>query len=446
VKPDQPPTSPIDRDVADAFAALDRAVDAGAADDLADRVLARVGDEPPGRASGSPVSEAPPGTPEAEPGAEDSGLHDIRKLASNARKRFGERDGSEADGDDSAVLLTTAQGGLRGVALPDPRAAQRVGPNGVRAGTEARRDARSSAPFWVLGSVATLAAAAAVAVFVFGIGREQTDGLGGAQTAAEPGAVVARAEQAPPAGTAASSLEAPGPQAAPPPPPPPDPELAASAADSTAAPVETASLSRRRAAKKPEPAEAKAVAQADRAKGRAASEAEEGARAGVVGGVEGGAVGGVEGGAVGGVEDGPDAPGSGAPGQAPGQGGGTVSLDEMLDQATGKATRPSPESEAERKKKAEQAKRGLERADVTDGLAAVADAVQRCAAVDGTRGTVTVKFVVGPDGQVRSSSATGDHARSKTGACVSSAVTRARFPRFEGDPVTINYPFSLRGP
>ena len=54
MKPDQPPTSPIDRDVADAFAALDRAVDAGAADDLADRVLARVGDEPPDGAAAAP--------------------------------------------------------------------------------------------------------------------------------------------------------------------------------------------------------------------------------------------------------------------------------------------------------------------------------------------------------------------------------------------------------
>ena len=433
MKPDQPPTSPIDRDVADAFAALDRAVDLGAADDLADRVLARVGDEPPGRASGSPLGVG------AGAGAEDSGLHDIRELASSARKRFGERDGSEADGDDSAVLLTTAQGGLRGVALPDARAAQRVGPNGVRAGTEARRDARSSAPFWVLGSVATLAAAAAVAVFVFGIGREQTDPLGEAPTAAEPGPIVARAEQAAPAGSAASAPEAARSPTPPPPPPAPQAELAASAEDGAAAPAEAPSGSRRRAARKPEPSrDAKQVAQADRSKGRAAEEAEEGVEGGVIGGVEGGVVGGV---AKGTGADDPD-----APGQAAGQGGGTVSLDEMLDQATGKAPKPSPESEAERKKKAEQARRGLERADVTDGLAAVADAVQRCAAVDGTRGTVTVKFVVGPDGQVRSSSATGEHARSKTGACVASAVTRARFPRFEGDPVTINYPFSLRGP
>ncbi|HTE55346.1 MAG TPA: hypothetical protein VK698_31045 [Kofleriaceae bacterium] len=455
--PDDRPVNPIDRDIADAFAALDQAVAEVNLDDFAARVLVRL--------------DQAPAESEAEPGAEDSGLHDIRALASSARRRFSERDGSEADGDDSAVLLTAAHGGLRAVALPDAgaRAAPgRGGPNGVRTDAvgESRRaetrrvDARSSAPFWILGSVASLAAAAAVAVFVFGIGRDRAGPAG-----EERGEVVARAEptEGRPAGDAPGGAAgaAPGDLAAatgadgrgfatPPPPPPPEPEATRAtepdqrAAKSARDTGRAGGADGRRSRLREPSSEAKGKVGGHGAAGAGgpptaspggegapggASSAEKPPAGGLVGGVEGGTEGGVEGGVEGGAAK---------------PGGGTVSLDDMLDEATGKRPSPSPEAEAEKKKKEEQ-KKGLDRRDVSKALADIGDAVQRCRSVENVRGTVSVKFVVAPGGQVSSAVPTGAHARSKTGSCVARAVTQARFPAFEGDPISFTYPFVLAG-
>ena len=446
--------SPIDRDIADAFAALDRTSGERSLDDFSARVLARLGDgeanadrgkaiqtsilpsavpqaaSVPPRSDDAPLprSRAAAATPESR--AEDSGLHDIVALAGEARRRLSERDQSESDIGES-VMLTAAPGGLRAVAVPDRRQIEAARARGLedeaiaRAGS--RADTRSSAPFWVLGSVATLAAAAAVAVFVFGIGR-------GERAAREQAEELAGQPAAPAVASAPVEDEAKSGFATPPPPPP---------AGAVAMREDSAATSSTEA--KPE-AEAKQEAKFDEkrvrrkreerpaASARKPDDAPESAktpptveREAPVGGVTGDepVPGGVEGGAG-----------------EKGAGGGTRSLEDMLDQATGEEKpEPAPVEKKEEPPKAE--KKQLDRRDVTRVMGEIRPAVQRCREVEQFTGTVTVKFVVAPSGQVTASSATGAHARSKTGSCVAGAVKQASFPEFEGSPISFTYPFML---
>jgi hypothetical protein len=123
--------------------------------------------------------------------------------------------------------------------------------------------------------------------------------------------------------------------------------------------------------------------------------------------------------------------------------GGSASLEDMLDEATGQRVRPAPDPEAA--KKVEDVKKELDRRDVSAALEGIQGEVRSCRELDGASGTVSVRFVVAPTGQVSSSQATGAHARSRTGSCVAGAVKGARFPAFEGAPVSFTYPFLLDG-
>src|SRR5688500_17425119 len=193
---------PSDRDIQEAFRALAGTIPDGHLDDFSSRVLARL-DEP--EVSGMDSRELARGSGLTRPGEaalgaaaapteanvtpareENSGLHEIKALASTTRRRISQRVSSEAEKEES-LLVGASSGSFRAsAALPDPAAAAaepasvRVGrPVVARPASEVdRRPAptrSSSAPFWVLGGVATAAAAAAVAVFVFGVGREKKD-------------------------------------------------------------------------------------------------------------------------------------------------------------------------------------------------------------------------------------------------------------------------------
>jgi hypothetical protein len=449
--PDDAPVNPIDRDLVDAFAALDRTVPEESLEDFAARVAARL-DLPEGAdvSRSSPVSSPPVASrPVASLRAEDSGLHDIKALASSAKRRASERDQSESDVGES-YLLTAAQGGLRAVALPgsgDVAGAESASDRGP--GT--RADARSSAPFWILGSVASLAAVAAVAVFVFGIGRNQ-EAMTGAAPAGQ-GEVVARAE--PTASAEVARVEAPAARA----------EEPAAAETVSPEPVEPpprvsrkpeAESSERRSgggrdrddeAKQARPSEEREARTSERRVAEASKEEPASSSGGVPTAEELGLP----------PEEGSPPAGGAAPGPGAGNeakpGGGDVSLDDMLDEVAGKKPPPpppppdspdSPKSEDEKKKEKPE-KKELDRREVTRALEEVRGAVEKCHDVERFTGVVTVKFAVAPSGQVSSSVATGAHARSRTGSCVAAAVKQARFEAFEGSPISFTLPFRLPG-
>ncbi len=427
-----PPMTPIDRDIADAFAALDRTAPDRGQDEFTSRVMARIGDGEGAAVAPrvAPGRESPP-----SPRGDDSGLHDIVALASRAKQRLSERDQSESDAGES-VMLAAAPGGLRAVALPDPtRVARQSAPVPPREPT--RTDARSSLPFWALGSVATLAAAAAVAVFVFGIGRGADRSAetsvetpaGSAESA--PAGELARVD--PPARdpAAPAGQVAPAERAEPPPPSP--------AAQEAREWVEAASEERRPMEySKRVRARERSDTGADTAKSARAKEES----------------------AVAGVEGGKDVEGSvGAPSSAPGgaaepgasdepgdKAGGEADLGDMLDSVTDedkdkpKVAAPPPEAAPE-PPAAE--KKELDRRAVSSALESIRDEVKRCHELEKFAGTVTVKFVVAPSGQVSKAAAIGSQIRTRTGTCVARAVLQARFPAFEGTPISITYPFLL---
>ena len=446
------PDPPSDRDIADAFLALDGTIPDGHLDDFSSRVLARL-DEPEATemdsrelARGSGLSRtddaalgavATSATPEPAR-EENSGLHEIKALASTTRRRISKKLTSESEAEES-LLVGASSGSFRAAALPAPtqdksgaddraveRARERLsGPSPI-ARPAAEVDSRSlparssSFPFWLLGGVATAAAAAAVAVFIFGIGREKKD-LDPNQ-AATSGDTVARAETPTPTAEAAAGTAAPDDMrfAEPPPPAP------GAAPATTSAPA--------------------LVAQGDEA-----PPADEGA-------VEGGPKGRAS--AVGGGSVRKDADSADdkkvlakekkdgkqsekrevqAKPQS-GKGSGGKDLNEVLDEVTGGVKAPAPVKEEAVVKPS---KKGLDRSDVSKAMGAVRSQVMRCRDKEQFEGTVTVKFNVAPSGQVTSAEATGSKAGTPTGACVAAAVKRASFPAFDGAPTSFTYPFLL---
>lgn len=61
----------------------------------------------------------------------------------------------------------------------------------------------------------------------------------------------------------------------------------------------------------------------------------------------------------------------------------------------------------------------------------------------GIPGTLTLRVTVEASGTAKAK-AVGSFAETPTGACVASAVPQLRFPAFDGDAVTFNYPFALK--
>lgn len=86
---------------------------------------------------------------------------------------------------------------------------------------------------------------------------------------------------------------------------------------------------------------------------------------------------------------------------------------------------------------------GLTGAQIREGVSAVRGRVQQCAAKFSATGTVKVKLVIAPSGDVRSASVVGDLAGTPAGACIATAVMQADFPAFAGPPMSVSYPFVL---
>jgi hypothetical protein len=83
-------------------------------------------------------------------------------------------------------------------------------------------------------------------------------------------------------------------------------------------------------------------------------------------------------------------------------------------------------------------------ADIKAAMDAVAPDVLRCLDRYGVPGTADVFVEIGEGGRVTYAETRGAFFDSPTGACVTSAVMKARFPRYPHPPVRIHYPFLLR--
>jgi hypothetical protein len=122
------------------------------------------------------------------------------------------------------------------------------------------------------------------------------------------------------------------------------------------------------------------------------------------------------------------------------QGGGTEDLDTLLDRVSGKVEAPRDDVPSG---PAKPTKKGLDRGDVEKAMDGVRAAIMKCREVEQFEGTVTIRFVVAPSGDVRSAEATGPKKGTPTGDCVAAAVKRARFPAFDGAPTSFTSPFLL---
>ncbi len=449
------PETKVDDDIRDACAALERAVPDDYFESLGGRIEARLDAELEGEAMGLNVtptmtndsgnkSDTPP--PAGRSGSsreENTGLHDIKAMATSTKKRISRRMSTESDHEES-LLASASSSSLAAVVLPEPGKDEEhyadegaAAPRAVAASTAgvAAADAErgSGLPLWIYGVAGAAVAAAAIIFFVVRSGdKEQTTV---ARSEAAAGAADTSAANQPtspaPEPTASSIPQASG---------------AAAAGDETSdsvAPAEdpssaTASDQRSAAADKDveaKPAEAPpaaptAPAKQDRSErsrshsrrstGRTSASSSSSSKASA-------------------------SPASHhAAKSKPKSGDGKRSLDDLLDEAAGGAVANKDVAPADKpaEKKAP-SKTELSRGDITGGMRKVSGRVSACYDKFQEAGTVMVKVAIDPDGHVSSASATGKFKNTDTGLCVAQAVEKAKFPAWDGTTQHINYPFLL---
>jgi hypothetical protein len=86
-------------------------------------------------------------------------------------------------------------------------------------------------------------------------------------------------------------------------------------------------------------------------------------------------------------------------------------------------------------------KKSLSGGDIKSGMGSVAGKAAKCYA--GTQGTAAVKLTVAPTGQVSKVTVTGVFAGTPVAACVASAVKSASFPAWDGGPQSFGYSYLL---
>lgn len=124
---------------------------------------------------------------------------------------------------------------------------------------------------------------------------------------------------------------------------------------------------------------------------------------------------------------------------------GSDSLDDLLNSAAGGSSVVSQRSAA-REPTADDANLPdqLSRTDVLNGMRSVQSRVSACYQRYHVPGTAMVNLVIAKTGHVSEASVGGALANTPTGDCVSSAVKAARFSRFSGASMRVQYPFILR--
>lgn len=98
-------------------------------------------------------------------------------------------------------------------------------------------------------------------------------------------------------------------------------------------------------------------------------------------------------------------------------------------------------SDAKKDAKPTLEKKSLSGSDIKTGMAAVAGKASSC--YQGTQGTATVKLTVAPSGQVSKVSVTGVFAGTPVAACVEAAVKSTSFPPWDGGPQSFGYSYLL---
>lgn len=86
----------------------------------------------------------------------------------------------------------------------------------------------------------------------------------------------------------------------------------------------------------------------------------------------------------------------------------------------------------------------LSRSDIVAGIGSVRGRVMACNDQYKVPGTVMVKITIDNDGSVANAEVTGKFAGTPTGSCVENAVKKARFKKFDGAKMIVNYPFAFR--
>ena len=86
-------------------------------------------------------------------------------------------------------------------------------------------------------------------------------------------------------------------------------------------------------------------------------------------------------------------------------------------------------------------KKSLSGSDIKTGMSSVEGKAQKCFA--GTQGTATVKLTVDPSGKVQKVSVSGVFAGTPVASCVEAAVKSASFPAWDGGPQSFGYSYLL---
>lgn len=389
---------------------------------------------------------------------EDSGLHDIKALAQDTRRRISRRITSQHDIDPD--LLASSTGSMRMIALPEPAmvVALPEAPATMEAVREAMKDpamaaAAAAVPIqrkrptlWIgLGAAAVAAAAAAVIIAGGGGGdgdKKSTTQVAANETAAAP--TVESMKVAAAAGSGSATVVAvaadPGTPSG----------LAAGVpeSDPATAPAVTGAGS---VAIAPPPGAGSAAGGSARTVdgGKGVDKTPRGGSADVKPAGGSAAKPGGDAKAAGG---GSAKPAGGAVATGAGGGGGPKgekSIEDLLNDASGGSSKPKDTGGGGGGGGGDSAPTGptktsLEPKEIKAGMSAVAGAAQSCFGKHGVAGHVKVKATVTSSGSVSKVDATGEFAGTPTGACVAGAVKGASFPSWTGAPMTVTYSFTLQ--
>jgi len=402
-------------------------------------------DKTSGRDSVTPPSTKPART-------DDSGLHDLKALAQDTRKRISKRITTQIDTIDES-LLSASHSGLRAVALPEPalmvslpdvpatmaqvRAAAAAGvpaPVTASEGAIIAPLARKRTAVWVgLGAVG-LAAAAAIVIMSGG----KKDPPPAPTVASAAGAdQEARVDVAPamptgPAPAAEVTGSAPTGSA------PTDPAAVPAGAGAGGATVDRAAIvapvapppSTTASADKGRVSDGKREAITDGAAAGSSKKPEASKRDADALAVATGTA----------AKPGGKAEVKAGAGAKPAA-SGEKSIEDLLDDASGGPTKPK---DTAGDAPAAPDKTGLDTGDIKKGMRGVAGKAQGCFDQHGVAGHVKVRATVASSGAVTKVEATGEFAGTPTGSCVADVVKGAAFPAWSGSPMTINYSFTLQ--
>jgi len=417
-----------------AMKTLDSQVPSGYFETLTERTLGRLEKDMQTEGEGSST----PGVADPPPREEDSGLHDIRSLASSQRMQLKRTSQNPITTDDDELASSSA--GWKAIALPEPakivslpelselpeKSANRTSRKHIELGAPRSIDQapvtpiaaapakkKSSGGKIVLAVVGMgLAAAAGVTLFLTMNNQDASAPAvaqgHGARDDARDRAVASTTAEAKPAAPAA---QAPTPTVESVPSIPT--EGAAMGSASAVADVSTAA-----AAPSATPEPAKIAVAGKKTKPSKAVDKRESKPEKPVSAV--------------------DAKGGGAKKAAPPSGsakdGEMGGLDDLLKEAGVKNNKPDTT-------KPKLDKTSLDSGDIRKAMSAVQGKAQACYA--GQQGTANVKLSVAPNGKVQKVTVTGVFAGTPVAACVEAAVKGASFPPWDGGPQSVSYSYLL---